>query len=115
MKVGIDLVNSSRFEGKTNSFFDKYFTQNELIYAKSRKSFTETIAGVFACKEAFLKALGVGVFKGIELNEVEVCHDDNGDPYLNLSEKVKKNYFIANCSVSISHDNGFAIAICIIN
>ena len=115
MRVGIDLVKANRFKNKSESFFEKYFTQAEVQYSKTRKNFEESIAGIFACKEAFLKAIGIGVFKGITLKEVQVLHENNGAPFLTISQKVKKQYKIKNCAVSISHDNGYCVAICTIN
>lgn len=115
MRVGIDLVKISRFKNKSDSFFEKYFTNAEITYAKTRKNFYESIAGIFACKEAFLKAIGVGVFKGIALKEVEVLHEEGGAPILSLSGKVKKQYKIKSTSVSISHEGTLSAAICAVN
>ena len=113
--IGIDVVSIKRFEGKTEGFFQKYFSKAELEYAKSRKSFFETIAGIFALKEAFLKAIGVGVFKGIKLSELEVRHKESGEPYLVVSEKVLKKFNINQVLSSISHDGAVAVAVCQVN
>lgn len=115
MMVGIDIVLSSRFKNKTESFFKKYFTENELSYAKTRKNFEESVAGIFALKEAFLKALGIGVFGGVNLLDVEVSHTESGAPVLLVSENVKNKFKLTEFSVSISHDAGMAVAICIVN
>ena len=113
--VGIDLLKSSRFEKKSKSFFQKYFTDNEINYAKTRKCFSETICGIFASKEAFFKALGIGILNGFSMKDVEVLHDINGAPILKISSEIKKKFKIKKISLSISHDSDFAIAICQIN
>lgn len=115
MRVGIDLVQTERFKNKTKTFFEKYFTEAEVSYANTKKCFEESVAGIFACKEAFLKSIGIGVFKGIDLKDVQVVHDKKGSPILEISKHVKKKFKIKNISVSISHDAGVAVAICIIN
>lgn len=115
MRIGIDLILISRFEKKSVSFLSKNFTQNEIDYASKKPNPAQTYAGLFACKEAFLKAVSVGVFNGISLGEIEILHTQNGAPFLNLSKKIKKQFNIKKSSISISHEGENAIAICMIN
>ena len=44
----------------------------------------------FAAKEAFSKALGTGVSKGISFNEITVLNERNGKPFIKLTDKTKK-------------------------
>ena len=113
--IGIDVLKCSRFEKKSSSFLKKYFTENEINYAKTRKSFSETICGIFASKEAFFKALGVGILNGFSMKDVEVLHQDSGAPYLKIANDIKKQFKIKKISLSISHDGDMAVAICQIN
>ena len=53
-------------------------------YSAAEKA--EHLAGAFAAKEAFAKALGTGI-RGFSLCEVEVLHDTLGAPYFALSGK----------------------------
>lgn len=115
MRVGIDLVLISRFENKQKSFFEKNFTNSEIEYASSKQNKAQTYAGMFACKEAFLKAIKKGIFNGIGLAEIEILHNNDGSPKLVLSKKIKKENKIKKCAISISHDGDFAVAICQIN
>ena len=48
-----------------------------------------TMAGLYASKEAVLKAIGVGVNNGIGFKDVEVLHDDQGAPFIVLYGKAK--------------------------
>lgn len=114
MRVGIDTILISRFEKKQKSFMQKTFTISEQEYAKTRKNLAETYAGIFACKEAFLKACEVGVLNGIKLTDIEVLHNENGAPYLNVSNQIKKQFKIKNIFVSISHDGDNATAVCVL-
>ena len=44
----------------------------------------------FAAKEAFSKALGTGISKGINLNEIIVKNNISGKPYFNFEGNTKK-------------------------
>ena len=73
---------------------------------------------MFCAKESLLKALGIGIKNGIQLNEIEVNHDENGKPYYNLSENAKKilnDFDISEIDLSISHTDSIATAICVMN
>lgn len=100
-KIGTDIVKISRIEKsiKSPSFLQKVFTEREREYCKRAESF----AGIFACKEAYFKAVGTGIT--LPLTDIEILHDDKGKPYING---------ISNCDVSISHDGEYAIATAII-
>lgn len=70
----------------------------------NEKIIYESAAACFAAKEAYGKMTGKGL-SGLRLNEIELCHDSNGAPYLALNgERLP-------VSVSISHDCGIAVAI----
>lgn len=118
MECGIDVVKISRFEkdAKNQLFFEKYFTKQEIEYAYSKNKKLETVAGLFACKEAFLKALGIGIGGGIDLKEINIFHE-NGKPKIEITPKI--DYYLtglscSQVSVSISHDGDIATAICVI-
>lgn len=97
MKIGTDIVKISRIEKSLESahFKESVFTADEIRYCRTAQSF----AGIFAAKEAYLKALGTGI--NCKLNTIEIAHLENGKPYLNN---------IPCSDVSISHDGEYAIA-----
>ena len=97
MKIGTDIVKISRIEHSCQNkrFISGVFTENEISYCKKYESF----AGLFAAKEAYLKALGTGI--NCCLTSIEILHNDKGKPYLNGIE---------NSDLSISHDGEYAIA-----
>ena len=67
-KIGTDIIRISRIEKslEKSSFKESVFTENEIAYSKR----SETFAGIFAAKEAFLKARGTGI--NCRLNTIEM-------------------------------------------
>lgn len=118
MKVGIDIVEVERFNiNNLESFLEKYYTVNEIIYINSKKNKLQTIAGIFACKESVLKAFKIGIGLSISLKEIEIGHNNNIPRLVENAcvLQLKKENNITNIDVSISHTDKNAIAICIIN
>lgn len=113
--VGIDLVEINRFnELKDNdSFMNKVFNENEINYIKKRNYNLSTIAGLYASKEAFLKAIKKGI-NNYSLKDIEIYHDNNSAPYVKFHNELEK-FNDKNISLSISHDGDYAIAILFIN
>lgn len=120
MLVGIDALDVVRMEKfvQNEHFLDKYFTPYEIEYVSKNFRSTLSLAGLYAAKEAFLKALGIGIGGGINLNEIEIKHQPTGKPYLEvLSPKgqiMLKTMNVEEVSISISHTDELATAICII-
>ena len=52
---------------------------------------TNCFAKRFAAKEAFSKALGTGISKGINFNQIIVLNEKNGNPFIKLINNTKKN------------------------
>jgi len=109
--VGIDLVDLERFDkavANTPKLLDRLFTEAE------REGSKQTLAGRFAAKEAFVKAMrGVD---GLHWQEVVISKDASGAPNLSVSGEtaaVASKAGIKNFHVSISHDAGQAVAIVI--
>ena len=96
-KIGTDIVKISRIEKsiKSPSFLNKVFSEEERAYCKKAENF----AGLFAAKEAYLKAVETGI--KLPLSDVEILHNENGKPYING---------VQNCDLSISHDGDYAVA-----
>ncbi len=107
---GIDIVYVSRFDDLKNNevFMNKIFTIDELDYIKQRSNNSSTIAGLYASKEAFLKSIKKGI-NDYSLKDIEVYHDLNNAPSIRLHNDLYE-YNNRNISLSISHDNDYAIA-----
>lgn len=110
---GIDLIRIARIEKsmKNKHFMEKVFGEAERKELEARKMPVQSVAAAFAAKEAFGKAMGVGI-GGFSLCEVQVLHRGNGAPYLCLSGRagalVKEKG--AQLALSVSHDGEYAVA-----
>ena len=105
MRVGIDLVYIPEFVQKLKHEHtcNIVFTDDELTQFMR----LESRAGVFAAKEACMKALG----QKIDWKEIWLEKDATGKPFLYCSR------ITSNCNVelSISHSNDYATAIVLLN
>ena len=91
--IGTDIVKIKRIEDsiKKKSFVNRLFNTKEISKCKKLKNSSNCFAKRFAAKEAFSKALGTGIAKGINFNEIVVLNEKNGKPYIRLLDKTKKN------------------------
>lgn len=105
IKLGIDIVHIPRFERlvRNKSFVDKVFHKSEI----SKNYSSEHLAGIFAAKEAFFKAVNKGREISPKWHDVEVRNKKNGKPELLVSNDLRK--YINETDVSISHDEDYAI------
>jgi len=117
--IGLDLVNIHRKKKaiiKNKLFKEKIFSHNEIFFCEKKKDKYSCFAKRFAAKEAFSKALGTGISKGINFKDIEVNKDKMGKPFfiikdksLNIVNKIlKKKKFIV--FLSITDDKPYALA-----
>tara|TARA_B110000285_G_C14629158_1_gene382581 strand:+ start:37 stop:423 length:387 start_codon:yes stop_codon:yes gene_type:complete len=90
--IGTDIVNISRIKkllNKNKKFKNRIFSINEIKYCETRKNKFASYSKRFAAKEAFSKALGIGISKGISFNEISINNNKNGAPFFELIGKTK--------------------------
>ena len=89
---GVDIIENKRIEKslKLKGFTSRVFTQNEIKKSKKLNNKINYFAKRFAAKEAFVKAVGTGIGKGIAFNNIEVKNNVNGKPLIYLSTKINK-------------------------
>jgi len=90
--IGTDIVDISRFKrlfNKNKKIKKKIFSKKEIKYCESRPNKIASYSKRFAAKEAFSKALGTGVSKGISFNEISVTNNKEGAPFIELLGKTK--------------------------
>lgn len=116
LRNGVDIVKVSRIEEiltkKGDSFLNKIFTQSERKYIEQKNYNPQTIAGIFAAKEAVSKMLGRGIGK-INWQDIEILHDNRGKPHIRLYNEglnTCKTLGIGNMELSLSHEREYAIA-----
>ena len=116
--VGTDIGRVSRIKNslKNKLFLTRIYNNDEVIKCKKKKYNTNCFAKRFAAKEAFSKALGTGISKGINFNEIIILNEKNGKPFIKLLNKTKKivekklkkkKYRI---SLSIADEKNYAVA-----
>ena len=116
MRVGIDIVEISQVSRIKNleRFLERFFAYEEIKYIRTKTKKEQTIAGIFAAKEAFLKALEVGIGK-IPLKSVVIAHKENSSPYLIMNNEVVgllNSFGFESVDISISHGGSYSVAIC---
>lgn len=117
--IGVDISKVSRFEKwvKDENMIPRFFNSAEINSCRSIQAACEHYAARFAAKEAFGKALGVGL-SGYDLKDVYVVNDENGRPELKVENKAKE-LLESKCvnpkiHVSLSHEKEYATAFVVI-
>lgn len=116
--VGIDLCEVGRMERllEDGRFLRRYFSAEEQAYISGKgKGAAQTMAGIYAAKEALCKALGTGITGG-ELSSICVVHDKHGAPGYSLSgeyARLAEDRRISTFFLSITHEEGMAAAVCV--
>ena len=114
--TGIDIVEIDRICSAINNnkrFIERIFTRNEINYIESKNNNMNTIAGLFAAKEAVSKALGSGI-SGFKWTDIEIYSEPSGKPSVRLLGKAKEladKVNISNIHISISHSKENAVAL----
>ena len=116
--VGTDIIQVNRLKKSLNKkpFLSRIYSQEEILKCKRSKVNSNCFAKRFAAKEAFSKALGTGISKGINFNEIVVLNEKSGKPYIKLINKTKKvvdrklKKKIYKISLSIADEKDYAVA-----
>ena len=123
--IGTDIVNIKRIKKilKNNGtrFKNKIFSESEINYCEKKRDPGPFYAKRFAAKEAFTKALGTGIRKGINLKNIIIFNDVYGKPkiklkgstYNYLKKKIKSKKY--NIHLSLTDDKPWAQATVIIS
>ena len=111
--LGMDAVELSRIEkivAEPKTFLQKVLTPAELEKYNSlpTKRKVEFLAGRFAAKEAYAKALGTGIGQHVSFQDIEVLNDASGKPVLVCKWYAHKTW------VTITHTNHDAYAVVVL-
>jgi holo-[acyl-carrier protein] synthase len=91
--IGVDIVSNNRIKyliNKYNSrFIERIYTHREINYSKKLNSILQILyfAKRFAAKEAFSKACGIGIGRGLNFNDIEIINDIKGKPLICLNQR----------------------------
>jgi len=115
--IGTDIVSVDRIKKslKNKNLLTRLFCKEEISKCSKLINANNCYAKRFAAKEAFSKAVGTGISKGINFNEIIVMNERNGKPFIKLKgetmrsikKKFKKKLKI---SLSLSDERKYAVA-----
>lgn len=108
LAIGVDIEDISRFEDKSQRFLDRVYTKSEQDYCLAKAIPASHFAVRFCAKEAVTKALNSMNIRQPQLNQIEICHDNNNCPKIKLPNELE--YDNLEIEVSLSHDRTKAIA-----
>jgi holo-[acyl-carrier protein] synthase len=116
--IGIDIIEISRIEQSIaqygDIFLSKLFTDNEILYCKSKQFPTQHYAARFAAKEAFSKAVATGWSGEFEWKNIEVKNDPTGKPDFILYGKTAETLKGYSVFLSMSHSDTTVVAFVVI-
>ena len=117
--VGIDLVEIDRIADSLSrhgpSFAARILHSGEDATRLEKPDGTTHLAGLFAAKEAVMKALGTGM-AGAAFRDIAVRHHGTGQPYVELhgaAKETARKRGITGWHVSITHNKTTAAAVAI--
>jgi len=90
--IGTDIVDISRLKkifDKNKKFKNKIFSANEIKHCEGKLNKIASYSKRYAAKEAFTKALGIGISRGISFNEISINNNQYGAPFIELLGNTK--------------------------
>lgn len=119
--IGVDIVKVDRIEKAVERwgyrFLKRIFTPAEIERCQKRARPAQCLALRFAAKEAFAKALGLGMRKGLRWRDIEVVHDNFGKPDLLLHNQAQRLLEAVEASrtwLSLSDERESALAVVVL-
>jgi holo-[acyl-carrier protein] synthase len=113
LRTGVDLIEVARVRRSAERYGDRFlnriFTERERSHCGGRY---ESLAALFAAKEAVSKALGTGI-RDMAWTDIEVTHDELGKPDLHLhgdAARIAGEIGLTEWSISLSHTRDVAVA-----
>lgn len=118
--IGIDISSQTRIQKSVDKLGDKFLqrilTDEEIALCQRYREPAARYAGRFAVKEAFMKAIGTGMYK-IGFHDIQVFNHDSGAPYIKITgraQQILSELAVQHIHVSISHDMDMAVGMVIL-
>ena len=93
---------------------EKIALESEIAYIKKFKgNIRERTASLWAVKEAVFKAFDIHPGE-ISYKEVELCHKENGAPFVKLHGKALQKFKDRKIEISISHQKNVVGAVAVV-
>ncbi|MCI4398141.1 MAG: holo-ACP synthase [Acidobacteria bacterium] len=118
--IGIDVAATRRIKAAIERHprvRERLFTAAEIKACERKADPFSSFAARFAAKEAFAKAAGAGLIKGLRWTDVEVANLESGRPLLaarGAAADFLKSIGDGVAHLSLTHDGGIAAAVCVI-
>lgn len=120
--VGTDIVQTSRMEKMLErhggAFVTRILTADEAKALAGRFDKAQYLAGRWAAKEAFSKALGTGIGESCQWSDISVVNNTKGRPELSVTgataETLRRLVGPNHIHLSLSHETDYACATVII-
>ncbi|GHV58927.1 holo-[acyl-carrier-protein] synthase [Campylobacterota bacterium] len=117
--IGIDIVEVERvrrfYEKHGEDGLKRFLLPQEverLPQIEQRKA--ESIAGLWAAKEAVGKALGCGICARLGFLDIAITKDALGAPHAQLGAHAAKLHGVSALAVSITHEKHYAAAVAMV-
>lgn len=112
---GIDMASAARLSEALSrpAFESRVFSAGEIAYCRKKKDPFPSFAARFAAKEAYGKAMGLGLGPSGDFAEIEVVHNERGAPAIRLNGRAQELFREAGGGeifLSLSHEGDLAIA-----
>jgi holo-[acyl-carrier protein] synthase len=119
--LGLDVVDRARFaavlERHGAAFERRVYRDGEIRPGATGSARANHLAGLFAAKEAALKALGTGWAQGLAFRQIEVARDRHGAPGLLFHGAAAARAAalgVERALLSITHDGPVAAAVVVL-
>lgn len=119
--IGSDIARIARFEQAMARhgprFSQRILSHQERLHLTDAARPAAYLAKRFAAKEAFVKALGLGLRQGMRWTQIEVLNDALGKPVLRLSgtaRALSNQAGVSRLHVSLSDESSHALAFVIL-
>ena len=118
--IGLDIVDRARMQRLLDRYGDAFVRRICLageVRIASGPGQAAHVAGLFAAKEAAMKALGTGWSAGVGFLQIEVWRNASGAPALRLHGQARRRadaLGVEDLWLSISHDGQSAVAVVVL-
>lgn len=116
--LGIDLVEVGRIQAAISRwgprFLDRVFADGEIRRRRTHPAaLAQHVAGLFAAKEAGMKALGTG-WRGLSFRDIVVGREPSGKPQIRFEGRARQraeSLGVSQAEVTITHTAAMAAAV----
>ena len=118
--IGIDSVEQDRISKIFYKYGEKF--ENRILGSSEKREFDlkkndhqkiRYLSNIFAAKEAFSKALGLGFREGVSAREIELLRNSRGKPYIKLkgsTKNIAERLNFKNISVTVTDTSSLSTA-----